>query len=155
MAKPRKSSGARPPTGDPVLGRNIREARKRAELNQEALASRCGVTKGLISQFEKGDTMPSVPVIMKIGEALGCGVDALLFGQGNRFHSNGPHTIDVRVKHLPDAMREFVLLWLARAEKAVALVPAQFLKIPTDATLPEFAAYLEALAATDKSSAKK
>lgn len=147
MAKPKKSSAARQSTGDPNLGKNIRDARKRAELNQEELAGACGVTKGLVSQIEKGDTMPSVPVLAKMGEILKCGVDALLHGHGAQLRQQvfPGMAIDDRVAKLPEAMREFVLLSLERAEKAVGHVPAQFLTPPTGENWAQFAAYLEAL----------
>lgn len=147
MAKLEKSSPARLPTGNAALGINIRAARKRAELNQEKLADALGVTKGLISQFEKGDTMPSVPVLMKIGDTLKCGVDALLYGHGAQLRQPTfpGMAIDDRVAKLPEAMREFVLIALKRAEDAVGHVPAQFLNAPTGDSWAQFAAYLEAL----------
>lgn len=147
MAKQKQSSPARLPTGEPGFGRNLRAARKKAELNQEALAKSCGVTKGLISQFEKGDTMPSVAVLMKIGATLKCGVDALLYGPGEQLRQTvfPGMAIDDRVNKLPEAMREFVIISLQKAESAVAHVPAQFLRPPTSESWPQFAAYLEAL----------
>lgn len=151
MTKPRISSPARLPTGDPNFGRNLRAARKRLEMNQEDLAKKCGVTKGLISQFEKGDTMPSVPVLMKLGEQLKCGVDALLFGNHAFRQATLPGMgLDDRVAKLPDAMREFVLLSLARAENAVGHVPAQFLSAPTSESWPQFAAYLAAISMVEQ-----
>lgn len=148
MAKPGKSSAARPPAGDLTLGANIRAARKRAELTQEALADMVGVTKGAISQYEKALNVPGLDVLRKLGEALGCGVDALLYGgSAQRFHQPAlpGMSFDERVAALPEAMREFVLLSLMRAERAVRHIPSQFINTPTSDNWPQFAAYLEAI----------
>lgn len=153
MAKQKKSSATRLPGGDPLLGANIRAARKRAQINQQQLGEACGVTKGLISQYEKGDTMPSVQIITKLGRFLGTGVDALLYDRiRERGKSNDgvPLSVDERTRRLPEALREFVLLSLTRAEGAQGHVPTQFLNAPNGDNWAEFAAYLEAIRVVDK-----
>lgn len=149
MAKRPSSSAARLPSGDPVLAANLKAARKRAGLTLEKLAGRCAVTKGLLSQVEKAQTMPSVPVLKKLGEVLECGVDMLL--DGNHVHGVAHQralpgmSVDERVAALPEALREFVMLSLARAERAKELVPSQFLTPPTSDNWPQFVAYLESI----------
>lgn len=129
-----------------MLGAAIRRRRKDLGLRGDQL----GVSKALLSQYESGKTMPTVATLRLIGEKLACGVDALLYGAtAARFHKpNLPPmaTLDRRVHDLPEPMREFVMLSLARAENALSHVPAQFLKAPTSSNWPEYAAYLEALA---------
>lgn len=149
MAKQNKSSAARLSTGDPVLGKNIEAVRKVHKLTQEQLADACGVSKGLISQFEKGITMPSVPVLAKISLKLGTKVDTMLYGSAGTARAMQALLpgmgLEERVAALPEVMREFVLLTLAKAETAARHVPSQFLRAPTKESWPEFAAYLEAI----------
>lgn len=157
MAKLEKSSAAkrkpREKTGDPVLGANIRAIRLRAGKRLHEL----GLSKALVSQFESGTTMPSVPALKTLAENLGCGIDALIWGAAaGRFHkaTEPPRAeLDRRIHALPEAMREFVLLALTRAETAAHKVPAQFLKPPTGDTWSHYAAYLEAI--TEKSKREK
>lgn len=143
----KKSSGARLPTGDPVLGANLKNARRRAKLTLKELAGRCGVSKGLLSQFEKATTMPSVSVLARIAKELDCGVDALLYGPGLLLRQPAlpGMALDDRIAALPEVLREFVLLALIRAERAKKHIPAQFLNPPTNENWPQFAAYLEAI----------
>ena len=54
--------------------------------------------------------------------------------------------LDRRIHDLPEAMREFVLMALERAENAAQHVPAKYMRPPTSDSWPEYAAYLEALA---------
>lgn len=150
--KPGKSRGPRLLTGDPGFGRNLKTARGNAKLTMEALAERVGVTKGLVSQFEAGQTMPSVSVLMKLADALGVSIDALLLGNGHKRASQPVLPgmgLDDRIAALPEGLREFVLLSLQRAEHAMRHVPAQFITPPTSANWSEFAAYLETLSALE------
>ncbi len=141
---------ARGKTGDPMLGGRIRARRLAAGKKLHEL----GLSKALVSQFESGTTMPSAANLKILGEALECGADALLWGaEAARFHKlTAPPmaTLDRRIHTLPEAMREFVMLALQRAEDAVHHVPAQFLKPPTGDTWSHYAAYLEALTVRGK-----
>ena len=148
MAKPKESSPAKLPrvkTGDPVLGQRIKDRRKRAGLKLHEL----GVSKAILSQYEAGTTMPSVSALTLIGEKLGSGVDDLIYGaEAAKFHHQAQHQptgLEKRIEDLPEAMREFVILALERAEAAVPHVPIQFMHGPTGETWAQFAAYLEAL----------
>lgn len=124
--------------------------RKHLQLTQAALAQKAGhgLTKANISQYEQGSTMPPVPVLRAIGEALECGVDALLYGStAARFqqHLLPGMALDDRINALPEGLREFVILSLKRAEHAMQHIPAQFIRPPTSDNWPQFAAYLEAI----------
>lgn len=131
------------------MGARIRARRVMMELSQEELGKRAGIGKGMVSAIERGTDMPSVRVLGALGRALESGVDVLLYGSGRgspRHQAALPGmSLDERVAALPDAMREFVLLSIARAERAKGHVPAQFLKPPTSDNWPQFAAYLEAI----------
>lgn len=147
MTKLQKSSAAKKSaTGDPVIGGYIKAARLRAKITQEALAKELGVSKGLIAQWELGQTMLTVPYLVKLGSSLKCGTDALLNGARIGAQPTLPGmSIDDRIQALPEAMREFVILALQRAETAAKLVPSKFINAPTNENWPQFAAYLEAM----------
>lgn len=61
-----------------ALGLRIREARKKNKLTQEKLAEMVGVTDVYICEIERGNKMPSIPVLIAIVEALDISADYLL-----------------------------------------------------------------------------
>lgn len=61
-----------------ALGLRIREARKTKSITQEQLAEKIGVTSVYISEIERGNKMPSIPVLISIVEALDISADYLL-----------------------------------------------------------------------------
>lgn len=54
-----------------ILGTNLREARKAANLSQEALALEIGIDRTYISGIERGVRNPSLDVIVKLAERVG------------------------------------------------------------------------------------
>jgi transcriptional regulator with XRE-family HTH domain len=67
-APPRSPRAAPRPRLD--IGERLRELRDRAGLSQRALATRAGVTNGMISLVEKNQTSPSVATLKKILDAF-------------------------------------------------------------------------------------
>lgn len=53
-----------------LIGERIRGKRQEKKLTTDQLASKAGVTKGLISQIENNRTLPSLPVLINIIHAL-------------------------------------------------------------------------------------
>lgn len=66
--------------GAPTIGERIRIARKRAGLNQAALAVRLGVTQPAVANWESGVHDPRRVVLAKLAEALGTSLDWLADG---------------------------------------------------------------------------
>lgn len=64
-----------------ILGTNLREARKAANLSQEALALEIGIDRTYISGIERGVRNPSLDVIVKLAERVGMEPGRLLAGQ--------------------------------------------------------------------------
>ena len=154
-AKSGKSSGARPPSGDPVFGRNLELARNGRGLSQEKLAEAVKVTKGAISQYETGTTSPSIPTLIQLAQALGKSVDGLLFGNSRAPTGGGQailpgHALDDRIAALPEALREYVIQNLQLAEAAMDKVPDEFLIPPTSENLVRFHEYLAQLTMPEK-----
>lgn len=60
------------------LGRRIRSLRLKSEMTGTELARRCNVSKGLISQIERGITAPSLDVLARIANTLDVSMGHLL-----------------------------------------------------------------------------
>ncbi len=60
------------------LARNLRRLRTERGLTLEALAARAGVSRGMLIQMEQARTNPSVGTVVKVGDALGVSISALL-----------------------------------------------------------------------------
>lgn len=61
-----------------AIGKRIRELRQQLNLSQEQLALKAEITSVYLSNVENGHGKGSLPTFLKIANALGCGVDALL-----------------------------------------------------------------------------
>jgi transcriptional regulator with XRE-family HTH domain len=66
------------------LGQIVRTLRLQRQVTGTELARRCNVTKGLISQIERGTTVPSLEVLVRIANALEVPVGHLLDSSGTR-----------------------------------------------------------------------
>ena len=53
------------------IGKRVKDLRNKNGLTQEELAARTELTKGFISQLERGQTAPSVSTLQDIVECLG------------------------------------------------------------------------------------
>jgi XRE family transcriptional regulator, regulator of sulfur utilization len=60
----------RSPEGQ-VFGEALRRLRKERGLSQEALAEHAGLAADYLGFIERGDNVPTLPVILKLAEALG------------------------------------------------------------------------------------
>ncbi len=60
-----------------LISSNIRIARERKKMTQAELAEALGVTSASVSSYEKGGSVPSLPVIYKISSILGVSIDWL------------------------------------------------------------------------------
>lgn len=57
---------------------NIKELREKANLTQQELAERLGVTQGAVSQWEAGIVFPRATMLPKLARELKTTVDKLL-----------------------------------------------------------------------------
>jgi len=62
----------------PALGRNLREARERAELTQEEVGHRSGVHPTEVSRIEAGKRDPQVSTVERLAKAVGLSASDLL-----------------------------------------------------------------------------
>ena len=65
------------------IGRKIRDLRNQNGLTQEELADRTELTKGFISQLERGLTAPSVSTLLDIVECLGTNLSDFFHEEDN------------------------------------------------------------------------
>ncbi len=63
-----------------LMGRNVREARKRRGLSQEDLAHEAGMKRSYLSDLERGRRNPTVRALGRLADALGVEPDRLLAG---------------------------------------------------------------------------
>jgi len=75
------SAGFDPETG---LGPRLRLAREERQLSVRELARRIGCSASLISQIERGVSIPSVGVLYSLATELDSSLDHLLFGADSR-----------------------------------------------------------------------
>ena len=61
-----------------TIGERIREARQGANLTQFELGEKVGVRPGEVSDWERGDHIPSVVSLHKIAVSLGVSMDSLV-----------------------------------------------------------------------------
>jgi putative molybdopterin biosynthesis protein len=63
--------------GTALLDNDVRSKRQAAGLSQQALATRCGLTRQAINAIEAGHYAPSTTVALRLARVLGCTVEAL------------------------------------------------------------------------------
>lgn len=61
------------------IGQNIKFLRKKQGLNQTQLGEALGITKGAVSGYENGSSIPGVETLIKIAQLLEISVDDLIF----------------------------------------------------------------------------
>ena len=65
------------PKGTAALDNDVRRKRQAAAASQQALATRCGLTRQAINAIEAGHYAPSTSVALRLARVLGCTVEAL------------------------------------------------------------------------------
>lgn len=63
------------------IGRFIATLRREAELTQESLGEKLGVTNKTVSRWENGNYMPDIEMFQILAETFGVGINELLAGQ--------------------------------------------------------------------------
>lgn len=93
-----------------VIASRIKALRSENNFSQEALGEAIGVSKGAVSQYEKGDNLPSVDILIKIAELFKVSLDHLLTGKqySNTIpisHTEDPQAI-YKVRYVEDELQE-------------------------------------------------
>lgn len=78
------------------LSKKLRQKRKLHGLTQAQLAQRVGITQAFLAEIEVGRKRPSIEVLQKLCDVLGCSADYLLGISQPRYHKTleqpMPHT---------------------------------------------------------------
>ncbi|PWH17372.1 MAG: transcriptional regulator [Ardenticatenia bacterium] len=77
------------------LGQTIRNLRLQRQVTGSELARRCNVTRGLISQIERGSTVPSLDVLVRIANALEVPVGQLLDSSATQPAQGASHVAEL------------------------------------------------------------
>ena len=64
------------------IGNMIREARKRAGMNQKMLASLVGIYQPQLSNYERNLIVPTKPILIRISDALGVSLETMTMTKG-------------------------------------------------------------------------
>ena len=67
-----------------AIKENLKQFRQTKNLSLDKLASRCGVSRAMISQIEQGKSVPTISVLWKIASGLGVSFQDLLKEQNKR-----------------------------------------------------------------------
>lgn len=89
------------------IGSNIRTARVRADLTQEELSERIGVTPQYLSDLERGLVGTSIPTLIRICTGLNVSSDFILFGRGDETDIAGSTLIE-KIQRLPKYKADMV-----------------------------------------------
>lgn len=63
-----------------ALGKSVRRLRREADLTQEELAARAGISANYVGEIERGECNPSVLVMFAVARGLGVQPSQLLEG---------------------------------------------------------------------------
>lgn len=77
------------------IGRRVKKLRREAGLTLDALAGETGLSKGLLSKIENFRTLPSVPVLATVAQALNVDMGRLVKGVGLPVEEGGFQLIRV------------------------------------------------------------
>ena len=62
------------------IGRRVREKRRERHLTQETVAELAGISSSFVGHIERGEKIPSLQTMVRIGEALNVSLDYLALG---------------------------------------------------------------------------
>jgi transcriptional regulator with XRE-family HTH domain len=119
------------------FGARMRSARREAGLTQQQVAERLGVNHSNVSQWESDKHTPQFSAVVKFCEETGVSLDWLVLGRAPN------NQYDKRIHQLPEALRDYVIATLIRAETLQHVIPTKFMKSPAAHELQSFNEYLD------------
>lgn len=89
-----------------AVGRRLKAARKRADLTQDKLAEKFGITKSAVSQWESGSTLPDIrPIIALCQSCRANSADEILLGEAALRVTTEERQLLQLMRELPPAFR--------------------------------------------------
>ena len=120
-----------------TFGSRMKQARRDAGLTQQQVAEKLGVNHSNVSQWESDKHTPQFSAIVKFCEETGVSLDWLVLGREPNVK------YDKRINDLPEALRDYVVATLIKAETVQSLIPSKFIKSPAAHELAQFTEYLD------------
>lgn len=102
------------------IGARFRQLRQSNQLTQDAIGSLCEVSKGMVSQWESDDGIPSSERIMLLRKRLHFSVDWLLTGEGEMV--DGLYVQDEKLKRALQLLQELPDYAVDQAVKDIASI---------------------------------
>ncbi|MBQ7356534.1 MAG: helix-turn-helix transcriptional regulator [Clostridia bacterium] len=93
----------------PIMGDRVKELRKKRRLTQEQLAEKIGVSLQYVSEIERGLSMPSMQVFLKLLEVLDASADYLLRDMVSCANPYGDKQIAARLERLSPKQRQALM----------------------------------------------
>ncbi len=115
----------------------MKQARRDAGLTQQQVAESLNVNHSNVSQWESDKHTPQFSAVVAFCQKTGVSLDWLVLGRE-------PNTgYDKRINDLPEALRDYVVATLLKAETVQTLIPSKFIKSPAAHELAQFTEYLD------------
>lgn len=92
-----------------LIGKRIKEARKKRAMTQERLAEELGVSIGYVSQLERGITKISLNTLAAISGILNCDMGELVTGSSVRRNDYLGDELSERIELLDNRERKLLL----------------------------------------------
>lgn len=92
-----------------IMGDRVKELRKKRRLTQEQLAEKIGVSLQYVSEIERGLSMPSMQVFLKLLEVLDASADYLLRDMVSCANPYGDKQIATRLERLSPKQRQALM----------------------------------------------
>jgi transcriptional regulator with XRE-family HTH domain len=120
-----------------TFGSRMKQARRDAGLTQQQVAESLNVNHSNVSQWESDKHTPQFSAVVAFCQKTGVSLDWLVLGRE-------PNTgYDKRINDLPEALRDYVVATLLKAETVQTLIPSKFIKSPAAHELAQFTEYLD------------
>ena len=127
-----------------TFGSRMKDARRKKGLTQQQVAEALDVNHSNVSQWESDKHTPQFSAIVAFCQKTGVSLDWLVLGR----EPNAGY--DKRINDLPEALRDYVIATLLKAETVQTMIPSQFMKSPAAHELQDFGAYLDEVAKKSK-----
>ena len=93
----------------PIMGDRVKDLRKKKRLTQEQFAEKIGVSVQYVSEIERGISMPSMQVFIKILEVLDASADYLLRDMVSTGNLYGDKQIATKLERLAPNQRKTLM----------------------------------------------
>ena len=93
----------------PIMGDRVKDLRKKKRLTQEQFAEKIGVSVQYVSEIERGISMPSMQVFVKILEVLDASADYLLRDMISTGNLYGDKQIATKLERLAPNQRRTLM----------------------------------------------